>query len=206
MIKQVLASRGVSALMLAGAAILIIAASVVIREMQRRHALSVLKENFASCENWEGFNASPITRDIPRDELEVIPFVRPMLVRTYVPLDKTAQIKLAKALANLKPRVLMLTGVDSFEAEFLRILGTISSIESLELTSSRGIGDHNIAFLPRMRNLRDLLIQGTSITDAALPVFGSCGKLRTLAIGNTEITDKAASIFAAAHPDVDVIR
>jgi hypothetical protein len=70
---------------------------------------------------------------------------------------------------------------------------------------SSGIGDGGLAALRPLRDLRQLSLMGTPITDAAVPVLGTMSQLRELDISLTRVTAAGVAELRRLLPDCAVL-
>jgi Leucine-rich repeat (LRR) protein len=91
-------------------------------------------------------------------------------------------------------RHVTLTGWDRDDYAVLRLLPDVSVLQM----ANADVTDHVIAGLGGMKNLEELDLNGTQVTDAGLGIIRDLPALATLRLARTKITDKGFRDFLSS--------
>ena len=87
----------------------------------------------------------------------------------------------------------------------LNYLSELPNLTRLKIQKNPMITDRGIALLTGLKNLSELNLYGTRVSDEAFFSLGQMKGLKKLFLWNTQVTEKGIVTFQAQHPDVEVI-
>ena len=86
----------------------------------------------------------------------------------------------------------------------LNYLTELPNLTRLKIQKNPMITDRGIAILTGLKNLSELNLYGTRVSDEAFFYLGQMTGLKKLFLWNTKVTQKGIVTFQAQHPDVEV--
>ncbi len=86
----------------------------------------------------------------------------------------------------------------------LNYLTELPNLTRLKIQKNPMITDRGIALLTGLKNLSELNLYGTRVSDEAFFYLGQMTGLKKLFLWNTKVTQKGIVTFQAQHPDVEV--
>ncbi|MEC8637025.1 MAG: c-type cytochrome domain-containing protein, partial [Bacteroidota bacterium] len=89
--------------------------------------------------------------------------------------------------------------------ELLSYLGTFRNLTRLKIQKNPLITDKGIDGLKELKNLSELNLYGTSVTDAAFSTLGQMTALKKLFLWNTLVTPSGIKNFKTQNPEIEVI-
>lgn len=89
--------------------------------------------------------------------------------------------------------------------ELLSYLGTFRNLTRLKIQKNPLVTDKGIDGLKELKNLSELNLYGTSVTDAAFSTLGQMTALKKLFLWNTLVTPSGIKNFKTQNPEIEVI-
>jgi len=89
--------------------------------------------------------------------------------------------------------------------EDLALIGRLTNLTSLDINSARDVDYHGLKQLAGLTHLQSLNVSLTAFSDAGLEVVAKFKNLRDLSLYATEVTDSGIAEFIKKRPDVRVI-
>ena len=89
--------------------------------------------------------------------------------------------------------------------ELLSYLGTFRNLTRLKIQKNPLVTDKGIDGLKELKNLSELNLYGTSVTDAAFITLGQMTALKKLFLWNTLVTPSGIKNFKTQNPEIEVI-
>jgi len=88
--------------------------------------------------------------------------------------------------------------------EQLKHLTSLPDVAELNIQDAPAITDAGIACLNQLRNLEDVYLDGTAVSDSGLLDLAGLPKLKIIDVANTHVTPEGVRKFRALRPDVSI--
>ncbi len=82
----------------------------------------------------------------------------------------------------------------------MNALCTLPKLRSLLIDGAPGIGDRGVTNLRKVKDLRELYLNGTGVTDSSISSIASLANLWSLSLGGTKITDTGVMTLSQCPP------
>lgn len=107
---------------------------------------------------------------------------------------------------KIKKNIIWLNLTDCMlKDDHLSYLSDFHNLTRLKIQKNLWVTNKGIEALQNLKNLSELNLYGTSVSNAALMTLGQMQSLKKLFLWNTRITPKAIADFRAEHPDIEVV-